>query len=778
MSDPAGSQYNLDVAAKESSLLEVAQVVRKQMWTSALAALLFWTAGMEFAWGDEVPVGKSPSPTSRQGLPGQEFEDSIEPLTPARSRTAAEQARVDALSWFGAGRVMQARGELQGAYRAYRKAIERDPAALAVYRQAIPLALHLNQVEDAVGWVKKAVELAPEDYQWLVQLAELQIRSEDLNGAIDSLEHATSLPSMDHKSTPYIVLKHQLGQWYLATQRTIDAARVLEPVFAAVVHPEEYKLPPQVRNQITSGLNFEKFGEVFLEGDKPDLALEALAKAVEKRGSPTGDVSYQMARAQLKKNNYDQALAELQKYIDGQRQSRRQAAYDLLADILRGQGRIEELIPRLEQAAEKDARNPFLQLFLADQYAAANRLDQAEVLFKKTLAASADARGFAGLAAVYRRQNRPAELLLALGNAYGESGSLKLLEPEFKAIVSDKELLDSVIRAGNELRQKELNKFKYPVGYVMAHLAAEAKLTDEAVAVFRQLMTIRNDRTTTLYEELGSMLMESKRYGQAAEVYREAATAVGFGGGGERTQFLYMRTLSLALDGQANEALAQLRELQSKANDNPLFAFREAWIYAHSRQFDEAIPRFERLLKSHSGNRALVRMVQSALSNTYVSKGDIRRGEEILEAIFRESPGDISINNDLGYLYADQGKNLEQAEQMIRKALDSEPENSAYLDSMGWILFRRDKPEEALPYILKSVEKGQGLGDETIWDHLGDVYERLGRRAEAVDAWQKALNFARQAAYPDPQLIEKIDQKLRGRLENNEKLKSPSPDSL
>ena len=67
--------------------------------------------------------------------------------------------------------------------------------------------------------------------------------------------------------------------------------------------------------------------------------------------------------------------------------------------------------------------------------------------------------------------------------------------------------------------------------------------------------------------------------------------------------------------------------------------------------------------------RKIVRQAQYSLSNIYVLKGEIRRGEEILEAIYQDDPDEKEVNNDLGYLYADQGKNLEQAESMIRKAL-------------------------------------------------------------------------------------------------------------
>ena len=148
--------------------------------------------------------------------------------------------------------------------------------------------------------------------------------------------------------------------------------------------------------------------------------------------------------------------------------------------------------------------------------------------------------------------------------------------------------------------------------------------------------------------------------------------------------------------------------------------------------------------------------------------GKHQKSEEILEEILKENPDDPSVNNDLGYLYADQGKNLDQAEKMIRKAITSEPENGAYLDSMGWVLFKRGKFQEALPYLEKAVEKATG-GDDTLWDHLGDVYDRLQQSDKALEAWKKALASARQSARPDAKLIGRIEEKIKNHKPSKEK---------
>ena len=118
------------------------------------------------------------------------------------------------------------------------------------------------------------------------------------------------------------------------------------------------------------------------------------------------------------------------------------------------------------------------------------------------------------------------------------------------------------------------------------------------------------------------------------------------------------------------------------------------------------------------------------------------------------------MNNDLGYLWADRGKNLQRAEKMIRKAVKAQPENPAYLDSLGWVLFRLGKFDKAVTHLEKAVTNPSG-SDATIWDHLGDCYHRLGKIENAKDAWQKALDDAKKQSTPDKKMIERIEQKLK-----------------
>lgn len=120
-----------------------------------------------------------------------------------------------------------------------------------------------------------------------------------------------------------------------------------------------------------------------------------------------------------------------------------------------------------------------------------------------------------------------------------------------------------------------------------------------------------------------------------------------------------------------------------------------------------------------------------------------RREESVryLEKSLELKPDFDEALNHLGYLWAEAGENLERAHGMIRRALDAEPDNPAYLDSLGWVLFKLQRPAEALPHLERAARLMEQKPDSTVLDHLGDVLAALGRRTEAEDRWREAMKL-------------------------------------
>ena len=93
--------------------------------------------------------------------------------------------------------------------------------------------------------------------------------------------------------------------------------------------------------------------------------------------------------------------------------------------------------------------------------------------------------------------------------------------------------------------------------------------------------------------------------------------------------------------------------------------------------------------------------------------------------------------NYLGYMWAEQNIHLEEAEDAIKRALQLDPGNGAYLDSMAWVEYRQGKFEQALENLKRAVQN-LPREDPVVFDHLGDTYSKLNRMSQAIEAWQKA----------------------------------------
>jgi tetratricopeptide (TPR) repeat protein len=111
-------------------------------------------------------------------------------------------------------------------------------------------------------------------------------------------------------------------------------------------------------------------------------------------------------------------------------------------------------------------------------------------------------------------------------------------------------------------------------------------------------------------------------------------------------------------------------------------------------------------------------------------------------------------------MLADRNIRLNEALDMIKKAVDQEPDNGAFLDSLGWVYYRLGRLDEAVDYLKRAVQ--QSGKDPTVNDHLGDVYMKQGNLKEAIEQWETSLRLWNGLAAPDIDQAEvaKIQKKL------------------
>ena len=217
--------------------------------------------------------------------------------------------------------------------------------------------------------------------------------------------------------------------------------------------------------------------------------------------------------------------------------------------------------------------------------------------------------------------------------------------------------------------------------------------------------------------------------------------------------------------GRTAEALSAIQEAKKLVEQAPIepaissMHAQIAWIHYHAHQLDEAIKVYEEVLKKYPNDQRVQETSRFSLSAIYVLKQDYVKGESLLQEVLNKDPENSQANNDLGYLWADQSKNLDQAYEMIQKALSKEPDNAAYLDSLGWVLFRQGKLEEAAQKLVQACGMKRG-DDPTLREHLGDCYAKMGKTEEARKAWQEGLDLMVKKKSHDEKLKKSLREKL------------------
>ena len=135
--------------------------------------------------------------------------------------------------------------------------------------------------------------------------------------------------------------------------------------------------------------------------------------------------------------------------------------------------------------------------------------------------------------------------------------------------------------------------------------------------------------------------------------------------------------------------------------------------------------------------------------------GQYEQAAEAFRYVLQIKPDDPVVLNYLGYMFADQNMNLNEALRFISRAVELQPDNGAYLDSMGWVLFRMGRYDESQRFLLNALRL-EGP-DPVILDHIGELYQALGRTEQAQGYWRQALT-----ADPDNEQIRRKLEQIGG----------------
>lgn len=384
------------------------------------------------------------------------------------------------------------------------------------------------------------------------------------------------------------------------------------------------------------------------------------------------------------------------------------AVYQAVVRILTHDRRGAEALPLLAKARASFAKDPTALLEIADLYRAVGAADA-------KLQSKAQAALLELLSAVRSLQPEDPAILLKVADRYAQAGQAAQSEAVLRDLQERSPRNPAAVSRLAEL-------------YLRSGRIPEAS---------RQLEALRkiDPANPVTYYFLGVVALEEKQF-EKARNHLERAILINPALEPAHTD-LAVALLSLERPEEASTVLDRARR-----EIPPSFRLEYLSGVARSqlKRYDQALEAYLAAEKLGSTNRPPLtdHRFYFQVGAMLERKGDEARSIEYLEKSLELKPDFDEALNHLGYLWAEKGKNLARARAMIEQAVRAEPENPAYLDSMGWVLFKLGRHTEALDWLTKARRR-LPEPDATVLDHLGDAAAACGRWEVAREAWEASL---------------------------------------
>ena len=697
------------------------------------------------------------------------------------SRTELDRRKADGLmreaqSLFGLG-VMRHRGDRWlEAVTLLEEAARLDPETPAALRALIPLYLSLAREEDALDSCRKVLQRDPADCHTAYQLSKLLREENRTRDGIAVLTQGVKSKRAEHSPDLLYFMLNDLAELQAKSPDFAGAAdtyrRLAEHLLdqRARLLGSDTLAPEQFAVAVARA--YEKVGQCHLQQKQFNEAIKAFRQSRDYLAQHPDELvrfkavrlNWNLAETCVTQEKWEEALRYLDAYLENRPTD--QEPYEKKIVVLKKLGREEEIVPALKRYSSRLPDTLGVQLVYARELAAtADGRQAAESRYLDLADRFGSAEVYRGLFRFYMAGHRMVEALNSIDKEFSTINSKDEIAADVRERARDRgRAMLSVLRsepaivAGllqaveKELAGPSRMTLTHETWQLLAAMAARAKQLDKAEAIFRRCLIQAPVRMEpAIYGGLLEVLWMQRKHDAVIALCKDALD-----GRAQATNLeLFHRSLAMAYSEKEKfeEAVAEIdKAVRLAAGPGKVFErCRKARILAQGDRHDDAIAECNVMLKDLT-EADEIKQVRHTLSLVYTMKGDHEKSEAQLTKILDDDPNDPGANNDLGYQWADRNRNLDEAEKMIRKAIevdhvhrrdetDAETENAAYLDSLGWVIFRQGKLEEARDLLEKVSTLAGGAEDPTVWDHLGDVYFRLNQKSRAKDCWEQAIKL-------------------------------------
>jgi tetratricopeptide (TPR) repeat protein len=557
------------------------------------------------------------------------------------------------------------------------KILQKEPDnSVLLYEHAMVL-IDASRTDRAETELRRVVTLKPDFYDAQRVLGRLLLdRSNGERSKVEeALQHLQAAFKLNQDDLTTGVTVSQL---LVSLGRTADAERVLATLLE--------RAPDQ------RAINYN-YAQVLTKLGRGDESRKYLERAVEL--DPTfGPAILQLIDVYQKENEWAKAADILQPLINDDPLNldlqRQQAFYYLRA------GNAEKARDRFKTLVTADPKDTRSQFYLAEALSDLDQYDEADKLYRSLL----------------EKNPNDAEVLASFGLEQIAQKKYDEAAKAFNALLALSDLPDNL----RVLAQTQLSYIALQRGDYAA-----------AVAGVRPLLVFDDKPNTQAVGIALDALKKQKKYGDAIALLQPLVDHY------SSDPYVNARYIEMLVRAGDKQRAMDAAATQAKFGAKNAMAAAEAFVSADDYATAIGIVRREALAKPDDVD------LQFELGSLYERSGDRDNAEKTFLALLQKKPDNAATLNYLGYMWAENGVNLDRAAEMLQKAVKQEPRNGAYIDSLGWVYFRQGKLDLAEKYLNEASRLLPR--DPTVHEHLGDVFARRGDLMRALTMYRQALTL-------------------------------------
>jgi tetratricopeptide (TPR) repeat protein len=549
-----------------------------------------------------------------------------------------------------------------------------------------------------------------------------------------------------------------LGHVYLRTLGDGQGPKAAEMLQAAI---KEYETivqlkPKDLDNRLLLG---QLYGL-----DHDSAKAEEQFKAAQKIDPNNEDVVLDIAREYSEQGDLNRAAKVISDVPEGDRSGRMDFALAALYDQLK---RPKDAADAYRAALQQDPDNTDAKRGLAAALAASGQMEAAAKVNSQILQTDPqDPQALIRAGEIQRQKGDYEQALTTFKKAEAQLSNDK--DPELiynealtyaglgrfeESIRAVKQLLTLTASADGKYAD-DAKRNRAALLQLLGTVARQSGDSDAAIDAYEQMRALGGDYTTRAIDSEIDTYREAHQYPKALQVAAEAAKAMP---SNHDIQLTY--AVQLADAGKLEEGLKLAQAQLAGTPDDREVYFDLAEMDVRAKRWKDASHAFDQA--------AALATSPDDKVNLYYYRGDAALREKLYdeaELDFRKGlaldPDNASIENDLGYMYADRGIKLDDAVTMLKKAVNSDPQNYAFLDSLAWAYYKQGQYAMAEDYERRASQRM--TGDPTLLDHLGEIEAKNGKLQQAIADWSKSLRAYSTSLAPDadPADVARVQHKL------------------